>query len=106
MSGNILVLTDQTFDQSLPSGPTVVDFWAPWCGPCQALAPVLEQLSVELADKLSFAKINVDENSEAATKFRIRSIPCLIVFKEKAEVGRVVGHKDKTELKAELESLL
>jgi thioredoxin 1 len=66
----------------------------------------LEQLSVELADKLSFAKINVDENSEAATKFRIRSIPCLIVFKEKAEVGRVVGHKDKTELKAELESLL
>jgi thioredoxin 1 len=66
----------------------------------------LESLAKEMENKLSFAKINVDENNEAATKFRIRSIPCLVVFKEKAEVGRVVGNKDKTELKTELESYL
>ncbi|MDR2200431.1 MAG: thioredoxin [Deltaproteobacteria bacterium] len=106
MSENIKILTDATFDDSLPSGPTLVDFWAPWCGPCQALAPVLEELSVELKGKIEFAKINVDENNDMASKFKIRSIPCLIIFKEKVEVGRVVGHKDKFDLKKELEKYL
>ncbi|MDR2340447.1 MAG: thioredoxin [Deltaproteobacteria bacterium] len=103
MSENILVLTDDTFDDSLPAGTTLVDFWAPWCGPCQALAPVLEELSGELKGKLDFAKINVDENNDMAAKYKIRSIPCLIIFKEKSEVGRIVGHKDKQELRKELE---
>ncbi|MDR2405290.1 MAG: thioredoxin [Deltaproteobacteria bacterium] len=102
MSENILVLTDGTFNDSLPSSTTLVDFWAPWCGPCQALAPVLEELSVELKGKIGFAKINVDENNEMASKYKIRSIPCLIIFNEKSEVGRIVGHKDKEELKKEL----
>jgi thioredoxin 1 len=106
MSENIKVLTDQTFDESLPDGPTLVDFWAPWCGPCQALAPVLEELSIELKGKVDFAKINVDENNDMANKYKIRSIPCLIIFKDKAEVGRIVGHKDKQELKKELERLV
>jgi thioredoxin 1 len=101
MSENIKTLTDAAFD--LPDGPVLVDFWAPWCGPCQALAPVLEELSGEMKGKIDFAKINVDENSEMATKYKIRSIPCLIIFKEKSEVGRIVGHKDKLELKKELE---
>jgi thioredoxin 1 len=101
-----LVLTDNDFSDKLPDKPTIVDFWASWCGPCQALGPVLEELSVELSDKWLFAKINVDENSETASKFRIRSIPCLILFKDKAEVGRLVGYKDKKELVLELESYL
>jgi thioredoxin 1 len=106
MSENIQVLTDQTFVDSLTDSPTVIDFWASWCGPCQALAPVLEELSVEMKDKLIFAKINVDENNEMAGKFKIRNIPCLIVFKNKEEIGRVLGHKEKKELKAELEKYL
>jgi thioredoxin 1 len=106
MSENIKVLTDLTFADSLTESTTVIDFWASWCGPCQALAPVLEELSVEMKDKLKFAKINVDENNDTASKFRIRNIPCLIVFKNKEEVGRVLGHKEKKELKAELEKFL
>jgi thioredoxin 1 len=106
MSENILVLTDATFDNSLPSSTTLVDFWAPWCGPCQALAPVLEELSTELAGKIVFAKINVDENNEMATKYKIRSIPCLVIFNEKSEIGRIVGHKDKQDLKRELDKYI
>jgi thioredoxin 1 len=106
MSETIQILTDATFFDSITPSPTVVDFWASWCGPCQALAPVLEELSVEMKDSLIFAKINVDENSDTASKFSIRNIPCLIVFKDKKEVGRVLGHKEKKELKAELEKFL
>jgi thioredoxin 1 len=106
MSENIKVLTDVTFDDFLGSPASLVDFWAPWCGPCQALAPVLEELADELKEKVAFAKINVDENNETAAKFRIRSIPCLIVFKGRDEAGRILGHKDKADLKTELEKLL
>ncbi|MDR1036992.1 MAG: thioredoxin [Deltaproteobacteria bacterium] len=106
MSDNITVLTDPTFDEFLGGPATLVDFWAPWCGPCQALAPVLEELAGEMKDRVAFAKINVDENGDTATKFRIRSIPCLVVFKGKDEVGRILGHKDKDDLKSELEKLL
>jgi thioredoxin 1 len=106
MSENIKILTDVTFDDFLGAPVSLVDFWAPWCGPCQALAPILDEIASEMKDKVSFAKINVDENNETAGKFRIRSIPCLIVFKGKDEVGRILGHKDKSDLLAELEKLL
>jgi thioredoxin 1 len=106
MSDTIQVLSDATFSDSLTDSPTVVDFWAGWCGPCKALAPIFEELSLEMKGKLKFAKINVDDNNETASKYNIRSIPCLIVFKDKKEVGRVLGQKEKTELRADLEKFL
>ncbi|MDR2444196.1 MAG: thioredoxin [Deltaproteobacteria bacterium] len=108
MSENITVLTDGSFTEHLGAAkvPVLVDFWAPWCGPCRALAPILEDLSTEMVDRLAFAKINVDENQDAPTKFKVRSIPCLIVFREGQEIGRVVGHKGKPSLLTELEKIL
>jgi thioredoxin 1 len=108
MSDNVTVLTDQTFDDFLSGAdkPALIDFWAPWCGPCQALAPVLAELAGDMVGKVSFAKINVDENGETASKFRIRSIPCLIIFKGGTEAGRILGHKEKSDLRNELENLL
>jgi thioredoxin 1 len=108
MSENIKELTDDIFDQALSDSalPVLIDFWAPWCGPCRALSPILGELSEEMSSKLSFAKINVDDNQEAPSKYNVRTIPCLIVFKDSKEIGRVVGHKGKNILMAELEKML
>ena len=108
MSDSVQVLTDDIFDKALvdSSLPVLVDFWAPWCGPCRMVAPILEELSGEMADKLSFAKINVDENHDAANKYKIRSIRCLIVFRGVNEIGRVIGHKGKSDLVKELDKIL
>jgi thioredoxin 1 len=100
---SIKVLTDSDFDESLPPGIALVDFWAPWCTPCLVLAPVLEELSEELQGRLAFAKINVEENRQILAKYNIRSIPCLIMFRDRAEAGRIAGHNAKDELRAELE---
>jgi thioredoxin 1 len=108
MSENIKELTDESFDQILSESqlPILVDFWAPWCGPCRALAPILGELSQELSSKLAFAKINVDENQDTPGKYNVRTIPCLIVYKDSQEIGRVVGHKGKQVILAELEKML
>lgn len=108
MSESIQVLTDDIFDKTIgdSSLPVLVDFWAPWCGPCRMVAPVLEELSGEMADRLAFAKINVDENQESPNKFKIRSIPCLIIFRQGQEIGRVIGHKGKKDLVRELDTIL
>jgi thioredoxin 1 len=106
MSETIKVLSDSTFADSLTNELTVIDFWAGWCGPCQALAPIFEELSQEMRGKLVFGKINVEENNDTASQYKIRNIPCLIVFKNREEVGRVLGLKDKAGLKAELEKFL
>ncbi|MDM8270868.1 thioredoxin [Thermophilibacter provencensis] len=86
--------------------PVLVDFWASWCGPCRALAPVIDQISQEMADKLTVYKCNVDEEPDLATQFRIVSIPTLILFKGGKPVHTVVGNMPKPALVAELEANL
>jgi thioredoxin len=92
-----VTLTDATFDSHLAGSPipVLVDFWAPWCGPCRMLAPTLDQLATELAGKVQIAKLNIDENPAAASRYRVASIPTLIVFHNGREVDRIVGLQPK-----------
>jgi len=86
--------------------PVLVDFWASWCAPCLAAAPILEELSKEYDGKVSFAKVNVEENSSVAAKYGIAAIPTMIVFKESKPVQQIVGLKPRGELKKILDGLL
>lgn len=80
-----------------------VDFWAPWCGPCRMVGPVVEQLAEEMAGKLSFGKINIDENADAAMRYGVVSIPTMILFKDGKEVERIVGARNKSYLSQAIE---
>ena len=97
---SITELTEATFSEEINSASeaVVVDFWAEWCGPCKAVAPVLEEIAGENADKLRIAKVNVDEHPGLAQQFQVMSIPTLILFKDGQEVQRVVGAKGKAQL--------
>lgn len=86
--------------------PYLVDFWAPWCGPCRAIAPVVEELAKEYAGQVGFAKVNVDENPKVATEYGIRSIPTLLLFKDGKPMKQVVGLTHKAELKKSIDSVL
>jgi thioredoxin 1 len=104
MSDKITELDSSNFDTTVSgsSAPVVVDFWAPWCGPCKAIAPILEELAEELGDAVKICKVNVDNNSEIASKFEIRAIPTILIFKEGAVADTVVGLTSKDDLKAKL----
>ena len=103
MSENITELDSSNFEAAISASvPVVVDFWAPWCGPCKAIAPILEELAAELGDAVKICKVNVDDNSEIAGKFEIRAIPTILVFKDGAVSDTIVGLTSKEDLKAKI----
>jgi thioredoxin 1 len=104
MSENLMKVTDADFEQSVLKSdkPVVLDFWAPWCGPCRMMEPVLEEAAVEWADKVKVGKVNVDENPATAQKYDILSIPTLLVFSGGEVVKKLVGAMPKKRLAEEL----
>lgn len=108
MTAGILTVTDSTFDESIGSAetPVLVDFWAEWCGPCKMIAPVLEEIARDQADRVTIVKLNVDENPDIAMRFDVMSIPTLLLFKDGEVVHRTVGAKGKNQLLAELDAYL
>ena len=104
MAQKILELNDDTFAQMIEKGVALVDFWAPWCGPCRVQGPIVEQVAEKVGDHVTVAKLNVDENAQAATTHEVRGIPTLIVFKDGEPVQRFVGVQEKAVLIAALEA--
>ncbi|MEG9297059.1 thioredoxin [Mangrovibacillus sp. Mu-81] len=90
--------TDQNFVSETTSGLVLADFWAPWCGPCKMIAPVLEELDSEMGDKVKIVKVDVDENQETAGKYGVMSIPTLVVLKDGEVVDKVIGFQPKEAL--------
>lgn len=86
--------------------PVLVDFWAPWCGPCRIVAPALEKLSNEYLNKLKFAKLNVDDNQEIAAQLDVRGIPCIIIFNGGKEVDRIIGAYPEPQLRSKIDLIL
>lgn len=107
MADTALHLTEQTFDETLSTqeGVMMVDFWAEWCGPCRAIAPVLEDLARESAGKIALAKVNVDENPGLAARYGIRSIPTILLVKQGKVADQVVGAVPKAKIKEKLDAL-
>ena len=108
MADGIITLTSSSLDETVKSSttPVLVDFWAEWCGPCKAIAPVLKELSTELVGKLTIAKLDVDAHGDIAQRFNVMSIPTLLIFHNGEVQKRLVGAKGKSQLLQELAEFL
>jgi thioredoxin 1 len=105
MSDKIAQLDTANFAAAVAGAtPTLVDFWAPWCGPCKAIAPILDELATEMDGKLKIAKVNVDDNGDLAAQYGVRAIPTMLLFKSGQLVDQYVGMMDKASLKTKLAS--
>lgn len=103
-----IVFTDQNFDQEVLKSktPVLVDFWAPWCGPCRFVSPIVEELAKEYTGKIKVGKLNVDENNQTASQYGIMSIPTLLFFKSGKPVKTIIGAQGKDNLKKGIEEVL
>ena len=108
MSENIVTVDQNSFQKNVLDSkkPVLVDFWAPWCGPCRAVAPVVEELAKEYNDKAGFAKVNVDDSPILASQYGVMSIPTIIVFKGGKPIQQAIGYQPKDQLKKLLDSTL
>ncbi|MHC4118774.1 MAG: thioredoxin [Planctomycetota bacterium] len=108
MAGNVIELTDATFDKTVHDSdvPVLVDFWAPWCGPCKMIAPIVEEISEEYAGKAKICKLNTDDARDSAMEFGISAIPTLILFKDGQVQKKWVGLTSKKDLAAAIDELL
>ncbi len=108
ISAHPTVVTDSNFAEEVERSalPVLLDMWAPWCGPCRMIAPVIEQLAGELAGRVKVGKLNTDENPMTGSRFNVRSIPTLLVLKDGKEIDRLVGALPKQEIVRRLESII
>ncbi len=108
MAGSVIELTDATFDKTVHSSdvPVLVDFWAPWCGPCKMMAPIIQEIADEYADKAKICKLNTDDARDSAMEFNISAIPTLILFKDSQVQKKWVGLASKKDLVAAIDELL
>jgi thioredoxin 1 len=104
--GKYIELTTSNFEATVNSGVTVVDFWAPWCGPCRMVAPIIEELAEEYDGKAKICKVNTDDEQDLAVKFGIRSIPTILFLKDGKVVDQMVGAAAKQTFKQKIDSLL
>ena len=104
--GKAIELTASNFDETIKEGVCVVDFWAPWCGPCRMVAPVIEELAGQYDGKAKICKVNTDENQDIAVKFGVRSIPTIIFFKNGKQEDTIIGAAAKQAFEQKIDALL